>query len=35
MKKFLIYFLFLIPLFVCESVKEGFTLKKKNNFVEF
>ena len=35
MKKFLIYFLILIPLFGCESAKEGFTLKKKNNSDEF
>ncbi len=35
MKKFLIYFLILIPLFGCGSAKEGFTLKKKNNSDEF
>jgi hypothetical protein len=35
MKKFLIYFLIIIPLFGCESAKEGFTLKKKNNSDEF
>ena len=35
MKKFLIYFLILIPLFGCESAREGFTLKKKNNSDEF
>ena len=35
MKKFLIYFLVLIPLFGCESAREGFTLKKKNNSDEF
>jgi hypothetical protein len=35
MKKFLIYFLILTPLFSCESAKEGFTLKKKNNSDEF
>ena len=35
MKKFLIYFLILIPLFDCESAREGFTLKKKNNSDEF
>ena len=35
MKKFLIYFLILIPLFGCESAKEGFKLKKKNNSDEF
>ena len=35
MKKFFIYFLILIPLFSCESAKEGFTLKKKNNSDEF
>ena len=35
MKKFLIYFLILIPLFGCESAREGFTLKKKDNSDEF
>ena len=35
MKKFLIYFLIIIPLFGCESAKEGFTLKKKSNSDEF
>ena len=35
MKKFLIYFLILTPLFGCESAREGFTLKKKNNSDEF
>ena len=35
MKKFFIYFLILIPLFSCESAKEGFSLKKKNNSDEF
>tara|TARA_B100001057_G_C22111284_1_gene667109 strand:- start:222 stop:524 length:303 start_codon:yes stop_codon:yes gene_type:complete len=35
MKKFLIYFLILFPLFSCESAKEGFKLKKKNNSDEF
>ena len=35
MKKILIYFLILIPLFGCESAREGFTLKKKDNSDEF
>ena len=35
MKKFLIYFLILIPLFVCQPAREGFTLKKKDNSDEF
>jgi|TARA_B100000767_G_scaffold211243_1_gene198381 hypothetical protein len=35
MKKFFIYFLILIPLSSCESAKDGFTLKKKNNSDEF
>ena len=35
MKKFLIYLFILIPLFGCESAREGFTLKKKNNSDEF
>ena len=35
MKKFFIYFLIFIPLFSCESAREGFTLKKKNNSDEF
>ena len=35
MKKFFVYLLILIPLFSCESAKEGFTLKKKNNSDEF
>ena len=35
MKKFFIYFLFLSMLSACESAKEGFTLKKKNNSDEF
>ena len=35
MKKFFIYFLILITLSSCESAKDGFTLKKKNNSDEF
>ena len=35
MKKFFIYFLFLILISGCQSAKEGFTLKKKNNSDEF
>ena len=35
MKKFFICFLFLILLTSCESAREGFTLKKKNNSDEF
>ena len=35
MKKFFIYFLIFVPLFSCESAREGFTLKKKNNSDEF
>ena len=35
MKKFFTCLLILIPLFGCESAKEGFTLKKKNNSDEF
>ena len=35
MKKFFICFLFLILLSSCESAREGFTLKKKNNSDEF
>ncbi len=35
MKKFFIYLLILVPLFSCESAKDGFTLKKKGNSDEF
>ena len=35
MKKFFIYLIMLIPLFSCESAREGFTLKKKDNSDEF
>ena len=38
MKKFFIYFIyfiFMILLSACQSAKEGFTLKKKNNSDEF
>ena len=35
MKNFFICFLFLILLTSCESAREGFTLKKKNNSDEF
>ena len=35
MKKFFICFLFLILLTSCESAREGFTLKKKDNSDEF
>ena len=34
MKKFIIFFFFFI-LTSCQSVKDGFTLKKKNNSDEF
>ena len=35
MKRFFIYLLILIPLSSCETAKEGFSLKKKNNSDEF
>ncbi len=35
MKKFFIYILFLSLLTACQSAKEGFSLKKKNNSDEF
>ena len=35
MKKLIIYFLFLAILSSCQSAREGFTLKKKDNSDEF
>ena len=35
MKKFFVYLLFLNLLIACESAREGFTLKKKDNSDEF
>ena len=35
MKRLVIYFLFLNLLTACESAREGFTLKKKENSDEF
>ena len=35
MKKFFIYIFFLSLLTACQSAKEGFSLKKKNNSDEF
>ena len=35
MKRLIIYFLFLNLLTACESAREGFTLKKKDNSDEF
>ena len=35
MKKFALYFIFIILLSACQSAREGFSLKKKDNSDEF